>query len=491
MKFLRYSVILILVFVFGFLTIVGSYVRSIQLENIIDNLTTTNNKTTKILYDKYLWAGFGDYLVKIYNQPISLLETDKYLILFRDYVKDFTKESPVVKLAVYTPLRQKLAENNSVAIKEEEGTLLDNLTVNFMKSYNLTNDEMFRRAIAGIEVTKIISTARVTNDSVNNELVLIRSLVPITKNNQVQAVVEIYYDITKTWDFLSKLQIIVSLSILSIITIIFLVLIITSIRAQRIIDKQIEINLELEEAKKKAEEVSQHKSMFLANMSHELRTPLNSIIGFSDIIKNEGLGPIGDQKYKEYGNDINSAGTHLLSLINDILDFSKAEADRLQVEMIEVDVIKMIKQCLRIVLPKADEAHLSLVDNTADIHYILIADPKRLKQVFLNVLSNAIKFTPENGSITVSTEVDGDKRSITIKISDTGIGIAPKDIAKVMQPFIQVENSLSKKHSGTGLGLPLTKKLVELMQGKFHIDSEPGLGTTVVMTFHLASTSVS
>jgi two-component system cell cycle sensor histidine kinase PleC len=258
-----------------------------------------------------------------------------------------------------------------------------------------------------------------------------------------------------------------------------------SIKLQKIIVKQIQTNSELEEAKLRAEESSKQKSLFLANMSHELRTPLNAIIGFSEIIKSESLGPIEIVQYKEYGNDINSSGTHLLSIINDILDFSKAESDKLQIDNIQLDLTKLIKQTMRIIADRAERAGVSVVDQTGEEHVIINGDPKRLKQVILNILSNAIKFTSEEGEIIL--RIVAQKEKVLLEIKDSGIGIESKDIAKVMSPFEQVDSQHSRRHDGTGLGLPLSKKLVELMKGTFQIESEIGIGTTVKLYFNIAA----
>jgi two-component system cell cycle sensor histidine kinase PleC len=173
---------------------------------------------------------------------------------------------------------------------------------------------------------------------------------------------------------------------------------------------------------------------------------------------------------------------HLLSLINDILDYSKAEADKLELEISEVDTTKTVRNCMRLVSPRAEGAQVQLGEEIPREHFILKTDAKKLKQVMLNLLSNAVKFTPAGGSVTVTmwqNVVDG---GLSIEVKDTGIGIAPKDISRAMAPFGQVDNTLSRKYEGTGLGLPLTRKFVEIMGGTFSIASEVGKGTTITIT---------
>src|SRR5262249_40658918 len=163
-------------------------------------------------------------------------------------------------------------------------------------------------------------------------------------------------------------------------------------------------------------------SQFLTNISHELRTPLNAIIGFSDIIKAELLPKLEDRKYDQYVNDINSAGVHLLSLINDILDYSKAEAGKLALEVSEVDVTKMVQNCMRLVGPRAESGNVKLVEEMPKEHIIMQIDGKKLKQVLLNLLSNAVKFTPAGGSVSVSAWLNMLEDSVTFAVVDTGIG---------------------------------------------------------------------
>jgi two-component system cell cycle sensor histidine kinase PleC len=253
--------------------------------------------------------------------------------------------------------------------------------------------------------------------------------------------------------------------------------------AQRIINKQFETNRDLEGAKIKAETESLAKTEFLANISHELRTPLNAIIGFSEIMIAETYGKVENVQYKDYITDINNSGKHLLSVINDILDFSKAAADKLQVDKIELDLNKLASSSMRFVKPRADEASVKLIEDFPAEHVIIYADPKRLKQALLNLLSNAVKFTPAEGSVTLAIRKNVVEKLVYISVTDTGIGMSDQDIPKALSSFGQIDNKLSRKYEGTGLGLPLTKKLVELMSGKFDLKSSPGKGTTVTIEF--------
>jgi len=233
-------------------------------------------------------------------------------------------------------------------------------------------------------------------------------------------------------------------------------------------------------AKQQAERASRTKSDFLASMSHELRTPLNAIIGYSEFIDTEPFGALGHEKYTEYLGHIQESGRHLLELINDMLDLSKVEAGKLVLEEEEVNLVNSIQGAMHLVLERANRSGVRLsVELEPDLPFVW-ADNLRLKQIMLNLLTNAIKFTPENGSVTLAAgcETDG---FLSISVADTGVGIAPHDIPRVLEPFGQVNNPLVRREEGTGLGLPITKKLVELHGGALEIASRLGKGTTVTV----------
>jgi PAS domain S-box-containing protein len=241
----------------------------------------------------------------------------------------------------------------------------------------------------------------------------------------------------------------------------------------------------LREAKEAAEAANKTKSEILANMSHELRTPLNAIIGFSDIIQREAFGLVGERRYLDYARDIHDSGAHLLALINDILDVSKAEAGRIELLEGLVDVTELFDSCVRLVRARADEAHVTIEAHPTDRLPKLHADGLRLKQVLLNLLSNGIKFTPAGGRVTLDAHL-GDHQKFVIRVTDTGIGMSSEDIPKALSPFGQLESTRARRYPGTGLGLPLSKALIELHGGELSIESEAGKGTTVIVTLPAA-----
>jgi two-component system cell cycle sensor histidine kinase PleC len=235
--------------------------------------------------------------------------------------------------------------------------------------------------------------------------------------------------------------------------------------------------------KLRAESASQAKSEFLANMSHELRTPLNAINGFSEIMLSGMYGPLGDPRYQQYARDILTSGEHLLALIGDILDMSKIEAGKMNLSFEPVTLADIVDDAVRLLSARAQSGGLEIEVRLAPLPDIE-ADHRALKQVLLNLLSNAIKFTPAGGRITVRGElISGPATdSVRLQVVDTGIGISPEDLVRLTRPFEQVENQYAKTRQGTGLGLALSKALVEMHSGHFRLSSLPGEGATATVT---------
>jgi two-component system cell cycle sensor histidine kinase PleC len=456
----------------------GVYFRSFAADKVIRASIEQENVQTADNYTKEVWCKYEPFFKELIDKPAAEWQKNENFLKLGRINKTIFTASSAFKVSFYSTSKEEIFTTNDADLVffdeagERKGLL-----------------KAFAGGVSSILVQSMgyhdKAGALVKGSFVQSFILLDTTKCPGTVAGQtpLKVAMEVYTDVTKPWAELYIFQLVVTLGIITTFILLYLALFITSKKTEKIINKQHEEKLNLEKAKATAEAQNQQKSMFLANVSHELRTPLNAIIGFSDIIKDEVMGPVGHPQYKEYVNDINSSGIHLLSLINDILDYSKAEASKLEVEFIDIDVSKIGLSCLRLVEPRANAAKVTLVSHIPEKHITLSADPKRMKQVILNLLSNSVKFTPEGGQVSLTIEDDLLDNKVTIKVIDNGIGIAAKDISKALAPFGQIDSSLSRKYEGTGLGLPLTKKLCEIMGGTFDIKSEVGLGTTIALVF--------
>lgn len=486
--YLRYFAIVSTVIVIVAAILVGTYFRSIASADMLD-MVKRDSESLAIGYINTTWSKHLFNIRRLGAVDLSLWGRYKEFKEFSDDTFRHFEGIPVTQINIYN----------------SEGKRV--LTVGQDANIRFSTDKLERsvaddeQTAEGFEMAKKGGTfSRIVEDSTFNSPsgmathgTVVQTFIPISPTSSVVAntpvhtegIIEIFYDITPQWRQLYKFQIIGIIGIMSIFLIVLGALFFTSRRAESIITTQHEANVELAATAAKAEAESRQKSQFLANVSHELRTPLNAIIGFSEIIRNEVMGPVQNEQYMNYIKDIHSSGVHLLSLINDILDFSKAEAGKLELQLSELDATKLIKNCMRLVSPRAEQANIRLLTEVPKEHFVITGDAKKLKQVLLNVLSNAVKFTPANGEVKVTAWQNVMDDSIAIEIKDTGIGIAPKDISRAMSPFGQVDSKLSRKYEGTGLGLPLTKKFVEIMGGTFKIESELDVGTTITITVPL------
>jgi two-component system cell cycle sensor histidine kinase PleC len=245
------------------------------------------------------------------------------------------------------------------------------------------------------------------------------------------------------------------------------------------------MTVDLEQARREAEEASRAKSTFLATMSHELRTPLNAILGFADIMRQGLFGPVGSQRYLDYLDGIVKSGQHLLSLINDVLDMSRIEAGRIELRETNLDIGLAIDQALSLVAVTAEGKGVTLQHSVPPGLPQLRADERLLRQILLNLLSNAIKFTPEGGHVEVAaaTLTDG---GVAIRVRDTGIGMSDAQLRRIFEPFSHGDSLRARETGGSGLGLPITRRLVELHGGQIHISSRKSLGTTATLVFPVA-----
>ncbi len=235
-------------------------------------------------------------------------------------------------------------------------------------------------------------------------------------------------------------------------------------------------------AEQAASGANRSKPEFLANMSHELRTPLNAIMGFSEMIKSQVFGPVGNAKYLEYSSDIHDAGGHLLGLINDVLDLSKIEAGKLELTEASVNVAEAVRAAVTLIKPRAAEGEVSLTMRFPKNLPALIADERKLRQILINLLSNATKFTPPGGQVSARART-GNDGGTEIVVADNGVGMTPEGLSLALEAFGQVDSPMNRELEGTGLGLPITKALMELHDGSLDIEITPGSGTQVTLRF--------
>ncbi len=239
---------------------------------------------------------------------------------------------------------------------------------------------------------------------------------------------------------------------------------------------------ELRNAKRAAETANAHKTDFLARVSHEIRTPLNAIIGFSDMMASEHFGPIGNARYVEYAGDIGRSGRHVLDIVNDLLDISKIEAGEMDLEFTSVEINDAVSEAVSLVQPQANSQRVIIRTSLSGSVPNVVADNRSIKQIALNILSNAIRFTPSGGQIVVSTAYEANG-SVILRIRDTGVGMTRTELEQAMKPFRQVTTGARKRGDGTGLGLPLTKAMAEANRAHFSINSAPNEGTLVEISF--------
>ncbi|MBT3305738.1 MAG: HAMP domain-containing histidine kinase [Alphaproteobacteria bacterium] len=359
-----------------------------------------------------------------------------------------------------------------------------------------SQDTIFARSvIEGRPASKVSMAETITGISGNlKERRIVESYLPITgSDGTVEGVFELYSDTTDKAAAITRRVTFLSIGLVWAFGLLYGLLFIIVRRADMFIKRQyydlhqdvsdrLESEGRLLDTLEQVEHANTAKSQFLAHMSHELRTPLNSIIGFSEVMAYEVYGKIGNPQYLEYAGDIHHSGMYLLKLINEILDLSKIEAGAMEINEQTIDLAEAMRECEAMLKDEARKIGINLVLSMPDDLPNFQGDPLRLKQIFLNLLSNALKFTPAGGTITLDAR-QNETGEIQISVADSGIGIAAEDLNRILLPFEQAEGFLEHSDPGTGLGLALTKSLTELHGGRLSLTSDLGVGTTVTLNF--------
>lgn len=453
-RHVRVIILLALVFVLLSSVVYCNY----SLKNSFLSSYRNSNVNLKIALENSMIKKYQHLLVERYHDQLVEQQHTKYRNL--DYINQLVK------------LRAELLQ----LISEIEGVhlILYDQNSRIIFSSLSTQDHHYEQLLTNNEIDGLLNNQEISY-TIQDALI---SIFPIFYENSIKP--SFFLKVLRKYDSSSIMIYDMLLTFISLLLIVLtLIMYYLNISNTRVLAKQHKTNIELQQVKEALEQESANKLKFFASVTHELRTPLNAIIGFAELIKN--TSSIDNAQCREYADDIYSAGTHLLSLINDVLDFSKAEASSLRIEKVKFNLNRIIDSCSNMLLPKLQESGISLKKEMPDKQLLITADPRRMKQVIINLLSNAIKFTPKNGLITMVIKDNIEGNLLTIEFHDNGIGIMQQDIYKVMSVFGQADSGY--RNEGAGIGLPLSKKLVELMGGTFDIRSESKLGTTITLNF--------
>jgi len=442
------------------------YTYSVRAD--LSQIAERNNVSMAHAISNYIWPRIDTFVLNANTLAKDQLRRHPKLGEIRDLTHDLVRETPVLKIKIY--------DLNGLTVFSSDPTQI---------GQNSSGNAGFRAARNGTVASELTHRDRFSafEQQVEDRDVL-SSYIPIRlKNDEIRGVFEIYYDVTHLLariKFSQQLQITVVALTLALLYLMILRLV---RHRDRLIENHHIDRVALFHKNVKVEEASRAKSDFLAKMSHELRTPLNAIIGFTDALRMKELGAATRAKSSEYLDYIASSSQHLLALVEDILDMSRIEFGKSDLQLTEISLQDITNECIGMLSGAAERETPTIQTRIASPSPILRVDERRFKQVLINLFSNAIKFTPAGGEISLSAEPTT-PGGLKIRIQDTGIGIAKQDIDKVLTPFGQVDRNVGRRGAGAGLGLGLSlaQSLVELHGGILDLDSTLGKGTSVTIT---------
>ncbi|MGD1880290.1 MAG: sensor histidine kinase [Kiloniellaceae bacterium] len=442
-----------------------SLYKQIASDDLLAMAERSNLAVTQI-FSNVVWDSHAGFLTTAHFLTPKAIREHPETVAIRDSLVRRMRDLAILKIKIYDQNGLTVFSTEAAQIGEDKS---DNAGFLAARTGQKASELTHRDSFSAFE-------QRVDNRDV------LASYVPITSGSgAIEGVFEVYYDVTELLATINRRQVLLQSVVGGTFLLLYLLLIFGVWRSERQTRRHYVKNLDLARTAARAEEASRLKSEFLATMSHELRTPLNAILGFSEILKSP-LPQVGsDETRREYADSIWMSGRHLLNIVDDVLDMSKVEAGEMPLDREPFDPVALLENCLRLVEKQADQQGVTLVSNIAATLPAASGDERRIKQVLINLLSNAVKFTPEGGRVSVllGTTAAG---AMQFTVSDSGIGIAPENIEKVMTPFGQVETTYARRFGGTGLGLPIARSLVEMHGGTFMLESTLGEGTKVSFT---------
>jgi signal transduction histidine kinase len=433
----------------------------------LEAMAQSNNVAIARILANDLWHNHANALERLARLDPETIAASPEVAELREAILVHIEDASVFRVKIYDGQGHTIFSTEASQIGENE-----------------SDDEGFISALAGTVASEF--TDRDEFNAFDGDIAdrdLLQSYIPVYRDGAGSAVVNVFEiddDVTAFLNDINRTLIWQTVIALLLAAVVYGTLLGIVNRGDRLLRRQHESALALAQSVARAEAANQAKSEFLANIGHELRTPLNAIIGFAEVIESEAFGPIGNARYRGYSHDIRESGQGLLSIINNILELTRIELGKADIQLGPLDLPRLVAGLTQMLEVPLKTAKLTLVTEIEEDLPSVQTDSGKLRQVLLNVLSNAIKFTPPGGKIRLRAWADREDRC-RIAVQDTGIGMAPESIPVALAPFGQVDSSRARKYEGTGLGLPLAKRYMELLGGALEIASDLSKGTAVTL----------